>query len=101
MTLIVADALMAPLSVTDAVIYSVKLLDQTGNVVFNGRPLTSAENSFVIGLKTEGWITAPYKGDIFSLQLHAFSVDEDADNTNWFYNIECNSYSETQVKWGG
>jgi len=88
-------------SVTDAVIYTVKLLDQTGKVVFNGRPLTSAIHSFVIGLDTEGWITAPYKGDSLILQLHAFSVDEDADNTNWFYNIECNSISETPVTWGG
>jgi len=88
-------------AVNDAGIYKVNLLDETGKVVFDGPALTSASNTFVIELNTEGWTTAPYKGDVFTLQLHAFSLDEDASENNWFYNIECDTYSETQVMWGG
>jgi len=87
--------------VNDADIYKVKLLNETGRVVFDGPALTSASNTFAINIDTDGWTTTPYKGDIFTLQLHAFSLDDDANDTNWFYNIECNSYSETQVRWGG
>jgi hypothetical protein len=85
----------------NADIYKVKLLNQSGGVVFEGPVLTSASNIFMIYLDTDGWTSLPYKGDVYTLQLHAFSLDEEATITNWFYNIECNAYSETQVVWGG
>lgn len=87
-------------AVENAKIYKVKLLNQAGTVVFEGSELTSASNAFMIYLDTDGWTMLPYKGDVFTLQLHAFSLDEEANLGNWFYNIECNSYSETQVVWG-
>jgi hypothetical protein len=87
-------------AVNDADIYKVKLLNEAGRVVFDGPALTSASNTYAMDIETDGWTTTPYKGDVFTLQLHAFSLDEDANETNWFYNIECNSYSETQVVWG-
>lgn len=86
--------------VSDADIYGVTLLNNTGNLVFDGPALTSAADSFAIYLNAKEWTTTPYKGDVFTLQLHAFSLDEEGTNTNWFYNIECISYSETQVTWG-
>lgn len=88
-------------AVNDADVYKVDLLDKTGEVVFEGPALTAASNTFIIELNTDGWKTTPYKDDVFTLQLHAFSWDEDANNTNWFYNIECDSFSETPVTWGG
>ena len=87
--------------VVNADIYKVKLLNQAGIEVFEGRALTSASNAYMIYLDSEGWTLLPYKGDVFTLQLHAFSLDEEAGLTNWYYNIECNSYSETEVVWGG
>ena len=85
----------------NADIYKVKLLDESGKVVFDGPALTSSSNSYTIYLATDGWTTPPYKGDTFTLQLHAFSWDDDANENNWFYNIECDAFSETQVTWGG
>jgi len=85
----------------NADIFKVKLLNQAGIEVFDGPELMSASNAFMIFLDTDGWTQLPYKGDVFTLQLHAFSLDEEASLGNWFYNIECNSYSETQVVWGG
>jgi len=87
--------------VNDAYIYKVKLLDETGKVVFEGPALTSASNAFLIYIDTDGWTSSPYKGDIFTLQLHAFSLDDSGDDNNWYYNIECDAYTETQVMWGG
>lgn len=87
--------------VVDADVYKVNLLNNAGNVVFDGPALTSESNAFVFNIETVGWKTTPYKGDIFTLRLHAYLFDEDADDTNWFYNIECNAYSETQITWGG
>ena len=87
-------------ALSNAAIYKVKLLNQSGRVVFEGPALTSASNAFIIYIDTDGWTTLPYNGDVYTLQLHAFSLDEDASLTNWFYNIECNSYSETEVVWG-
>ena len=87
--------------VKNADIYKVKLLNQSGVVVFEGPALTSASNIFMIYLDTDGWTLLPYKGDVYTLQLHAFSLDDEAGIGNWFYNIECNAYSETEVVWGG
>ena len=81
-------------------IYKVKLANQAGNIVFEGAELTSESNAFKIGLDTEGWTIDPYKGDVFNMQVHAFSFDGDAGDDNWYYNIECDSYSEMQIVWG-
>jgi len=88
-------------AVNDADVYKVDLLDKTGKVVFEGPALTAASSVFIIKLNTDGWTTTPYKNDVFTLQLHAYSWDDDANDTNWFYNIECDAFSETQVTWGG
>ena len=81
-------------------LYKVKLLSQAGEVVFSGIELTSESNAFKLNMDTEGWVTEPYTGDVLTLQLHAFVFDGDAGDDNWYYNIECDSYSETQVVWG-
>ncbi|QGY42655.1 hypothetical protein GM418_02985 [Maribellus comscasis] len=87
-------------AVSRANIYKVNLLSQAGNIVFSGAELTSESNAFLIGLDTEGWISTPYTGDVLTIQLHAYLLDSNADDDNWYYNIECNSYTETQVIWG-
>ncbi len=81
-------------------IYKVKLLNQAGKVVFNGEELDDESVEYDINIDSEGWTTTPYTGDIFTLQLHAFLFDGDATDDNWYYNIECDSYIETQVVWG-
>jgi len=85
----------------NADIYKVKLLNQAGMEVFEGPALASASSIFMIYLDTDGWALLPYKGDVLTLQLHAFSLDDEASIGNWFHNIECNSFSETEVVWGG
>jgi hypothetical protein len=81
-------------------IYKVKLANAAGNIIFNGAELTSESNAFKINLDTEGWTITPYTGDVFTLQLHAFTFDGDAGDDDWYYNIECDSYTEAQVVWG-
>lgn len=88
-------------SLNGADVYKIKLLNQSGSLVFEGPALTHESNVYGIDIHTDGWITAPYKGDVFTLQLHAFSLDDDANDNNWYHNIECNSFSETEVIWGG
>lgn len=82
-------------------VYKIKLLNQSGRMVFEGPALTYESNVYGFDINTDGWTTTPYKGDIFTLQIHAFSLDDDANDNNWFHNIECNSYSETEIVWGG
>ncbi len=86
--------------VAGADLYKVKLVDQTGRIVFNGIELTAESNAFKIELNNAGWTNTPFKGDVFTLQLHAYAFDGNASQNTWVYNIECDSYSEAEVVWG-
>ena len=85
---------------TGVSMYKIRLLNKNGIVVFDGVELTANSNVFGIDQLTSGWNIAPYKGDVYTLQLHAFSFDAEATESNWIYNIECNAVTETSVVWG-
>ena len=88
------------LSVNDADVYNVKLYSTNGDLVFNGQSMNSEATEFAFGLTTDTWLSTPTDGTQYILRLNAYLLDSDADDTNWVYNFECNSYSETEITWG-
>ena len=88
------------LSVDDADLYNVKLYSTDGDLVYNGPSLNDEATEYAFDANDDTWLSSPSDGTQYILRLNAYLLDSDADNTNWVYNFECNSYSETEITWG-
>ncbi len=79
--------------------YNVKLFTQSGELAFNGPALSDDSEEYAFNVTTQGWNKTPYSGDMFVLQVNAYSFDAEATTENWFYNLECNTITDTIVEW--
>ncbi|TKG94682.1 hypothetical protein EYV94_12110 [Puteibacter caeruleilacunae] len=87
--------------VADADAYNIKMVDEDGDIVFNGPALNDKAEDYAFGLTSSGW-TKPTKaenGKTYTIHLRAYLFDDEATNANWSYNIQCISITTQEVVW--
>lgn len=90
------------LGITDADGYVIKMFDTAGKLIFNGYSITEDVNKYTIsGSSNSGyWSRQAVNGESYLLQLNAFNYDAEANISNYVYNLNELSLSETQIEWG-
>lgn len=90
------------LNITDADGYVIKMFDTAGKLIFNGYSVTEDVNKYTIsGSSNSGyWSKQAVNGESYLLQLNAFNYDAEANISNYVYNLNELSLSETQIEWG-
>ncbi len=80
--------------------YIIRLFEQNGEVIFNSPMLTNDSNEYYFGLGTSStWYATPCANTSYNLAVIAVLFDDDATNTNFSYNIQCHSTTETEIIW--
>jgi hypothetical protein len=82
--------------------YFIKMYNSDGKLIFSGYNVGSDVLKYTItGSSSSGyWSEAAVEGQIYSLQINAFTNDADANNTNAAYNIQEISIGDSQITWG-
>lgn len=81
--------------------YVVKLLDSSGNVVFNGYSSDADVPEYYVSYyyTTGVWSSAPVKGQTYTLSIQCNKYDADATDEDYVYNIQEVSVYEQQIVW--
>jgi len=90
----------AELENTDA--YMIRVLKEDRQIIFSGYTVGDdvLEYDIVQGNNTGTWEESPQSGETYIFQLSAYVFDDDADNSNYAYNLEEISIGEAEVVWG-
>lgn len=83
-------------------IHSVRLLNSSGEVVFVSSLLSNDVVTLVIdpASGSENWVSGyPNDGDTYTLELHGILVEEEADNSNFLYNLQEIAIAQSEVVW--
>ena len=85
---------------TDA--YIVRVLNENGLIIFTGYTVGDDvfEYQVIPGINTGTWTETPQIEEMYILQISAYVFDNDSDNSNYTYNLEEISFSETEIIWG-
>ena len=88
--------------ITDADGYVVKMFDTNGKLIFNGYTVGKDVNKYTVtGSANSGfWSNPAVNGELYRLQLNAFSYDAEGNASNYVYNLSEISLAETQIVWG-
>ncbi len=83
--------------------YSVKLLDASGNIVFNGYTIGSANSYYIITTSANydvgEWESNPVKGTTYTLRIQSTKYDSGYTSSDYIYNVQEASYSDSAIEW--
>lgn len=79
--------------------YVVKVADKTGAFIYSTEGLKSSVTSFTINVMAGNWSKTIVSGETYSIQVHAFVYEADADDFYNVYNVEEISIAEKSVPW--
>ena len=80
--------------------YFIKLLDSNGVTIFNSYSIASGETDYIIIPGASGqWDDSPETNEVYTILLHTYTFDADANQTNNAYNIQDVSIGESEVTW--
>ncbi|HKJ80254.1 MAG TPA: hypothetical protein VKA10_11995 [Prolixibacteraceae bacterium] len=81
--------------------YLVKLINEDGVIVYNSYAVNGDVNAYNILQGGSGyWDESPSANETYVLQILAYLFDDDADNSNYVYNVQQISMGETTIVWG-
>jgi len=79
--------------------YVVKVADKNGVFIYSSEGLKAGITSYTINLLIGNWTKTIEFGETYSIQVHAFVYEADADDFYNVYNVEEISIGEKSVLW--
>lgn len=79
--------------------YVVKVADKTGSFIYSTESLKSSVTSFTVNMMAGNWSKTIVSGETYSIQVHAFVYEADADDFYNVYNVEEISIAEKTLPW--
>lgn len=81
--------------------YLVRIIDEDGEIIYNSYTINGDVNEYEMLQETTGyWDESPSANETYTFQILAYSFDDDADASNYVYNIQQISMGETTIVWG-
>lgn len=77
--------------------YMIKIADANGNYIFSSEGLEPGINTYTINLLTGNWVSPVEVGSAYSIQVHAFAYEENADPLYAAFNVEEISIGEKTI----
>jgi hypothetical protein len=80
-------------------VYNVKLLDQSGNILFVSPAFNNAVSSYYFASDTQGWqstTTMPAEGQTLKVEVTAYLLEARNDENN----LQCIAKSRSEIIWG-
>jgi len=79
--------------------YNIKFVNAEGLNIYNGSSLEPDKSSISINTLLGNWFEAPVAGEIYTISVIAFAYEDDANASNFGYNMQEISIGETEVNW--
>lgn len=78
----------------------VKLLNESGDIVFLSFTLTAVAEEYEINQASGNWNGSAYSGENYTVQVQAFTHESGVSQDDLLYNIQEIAIAEKQVAWG-
>ena len=79
--------------------YVLKVAEENGNIIYATDGMIPTVTSYTINLLTGNWTKPVESGNTYTIEVHAFAYEEDADDFYNVYNVEELSIGEKSILW--